>query len=75
MFIDGDGDRKRLGRYMNDYLLRVISPSGALIREGCEIDSSRVVILAPMGTIIRAQERWIGTAVRTAGSRSLGEIS
>ena len=39
------------------YYLRVISSNGALIREDCEMEGSRVVFLAPMGSICVAYKR------------------
>jgi E3 ubiquitin-protein ligase HUWE1 len=40
-----------------EFLLRVVNCSGALIRENCEIEGSRVVLLANIGTICKAFER------------------
>jgi predicted ATPase len=39
------------------YHLHVINQTGALIREGPEIEASRVIMLAPSGTLITAYER------------------
>ena len=39
------------------YRLRIILPSGALIRDGPDIDTSRIVMLLPYGTIVTAYER------------------
>lgn len=39
------------------YLLRVVSPSGALIRENIDILTSRVVYLVPVGAVLTAFER------------------
>lgn len=40
-----------------EFLLRVVNSSGALIRENCEIEGSRVILLANIGTICKAFER------------------
>ena len=39
------------------YRLRITNKSGALIREGANIEGSRVVVLAPVGTELLAYER------------------
>ena len=39
------------------YLLRVVSANGAIIREDCEFENSRIVLLATVGTTCVAYER------------------
>eukprot|EP01041_Mallomonas_annulata_P000793 gene793-1538_t len=61
MLFENDSESKKVSRNAVEYILKVVSPSGALIRENCDIDGSRVVLLAPVGTVLRAQERWLCT--------------
>ena len=43
--------------FPQEYHLRVLISSGAIIREGTEIDGSRIVLLAPRGATVVAYER------------------
>lgn len=40
-----------------EYVLRVVNHNGALIREGIDIETSRIVVLAPVGVELIAYER------------------
>ena len=66
LFLSYDDGKERgkdvKNRTPNEYLLRVVTPTGALIREEFELDGSRVVLLCPMGTEIVAYERKVGAA-------------
>ena len=50
------------GRVPAEYKLRVIGTDGALIREGIEIDGSRIVFVAELGSVIVASERRVNAA-------------
>ena len=59
---DSSDDGKPILRIPTKYYLRVVSPNGALIREDCEFEYSRIVLLATVGTICTAYERSQTTA-------------
>ena len=43
---------------------RVVLPGGAMIRDGIDIDQSRVVGVAPMGSVVHASRKaWIEDGV------------
>jgi hypothetical protein len=46
-----------LERVPSAFMLRVVSQNGALIREDCEMEGSRVVFLAPVGSVVKAYQR------------------
>eukprot|EP00605_Chrysophyceae_sp_TOSAG23-4_P003045 GSChrysophyteH1.ASY1.ANO1.3350.1 assembled CDS len=54
---DSSDDLTPILRTPKKYVLRVISPNGAIIREDCEFENSRIVLLAAKGTICEAYER------------------
>jgi hypothetical protein len=54
---DSSEDEVPILRVPGSYSLRVVSSVGALLREDCEIEGSRVVLLANNGTICTAYER------------------
>eukprot|EP01038_Epipyxis_sp_PR26KG_P005357 gene5357-7431_t len=56
---DSSSDEKNMYRKPSEYLLRVGISSGALFREGIDIEGSRVVFVADVGTTIVATERRI----------------
>lgn len=55
--LDSSEDKVPISRIPKSYHIRVASHSGALVREGCEIEGSRIVMTARMGTTCRAFER------------------
>eukprot|EP01035_Chromulina_nebulosa_P017426 gene17426-22978_t len=54
---DSSEDESPIPRIPFKYIVRVISSSGALLREDCEIEGSRVTFLADYGCICTAYER------------------
>lgn len=55
--MDSSEDEIPIPRIPGSYYLRVISAVGTLIREDCEIDGSRIILLADNGTNLTAYER------------------
>jgi E3 ubiquitin-protein ligase HUWE1 len=75
VFLFESGLRPLQGRFVNQFILRVIGSGGALVREGVEIDGSRVVYVIDIGTEIVAYERKINAAGVIRYRTDLGWIS
>lgn len=75
VFIFEGGLRPLPDRVPSSYRLRVISPGGALIREGVEIDGTRVVFVSEIGNEIIAYERKLNSSGVIRYRTDLGWIS
>jgi E3 ubiquitin-protein ligase HUWE1 len=75
MFLFDSGLRPLHGRNVDNFILRVIGSGGALVREGLEIDGSRVVHVIDIGSEIVAYERKINSAGVIRYRTDLGWIS
>ncbi len=75
VFLFESGLRPVLGREVEKYVLRVIGTGGALVREGVEIDGSRVVFVTEIGAEIIAYERKLNAAGVIRYRTDLGWIS
>jgi hypothetical protein len=57
------------------FVLRVVSPSGAILRESVDISTSRAVYLLPLGSVITAYERKITVDGAVRYRTTLGWLS
>ncbi|RYH32213.1 hypothetical protein EON65_01165 [archaeon] len=76
IYDDEDGDVEgQLPRSAGNFQLRVTGFGGALVREGIEIEGSRVIFVAEMGTELEAHERKANNAGLIRYRTKLGWIS